>query len=255
MRRFFIAPEQFEKDHPMVTGPDVHHLRDVLRMRSGDEIQVFDGRGHVHRARIVALERDRVRLEWMAPVASDKESPLSLTVAAAMLKDKKMDRLVRQLTELGVTRWSPYFAGRSVPAPVPERVDARVQRWRRIALEAVKQCGRGMPMRIDPPVDFEKLLTQAKDYGLKLICWERATCNAPIGRQRPAEPGSAILMIGPEGGFTGQEVEQAKEAGFHAVGMGPRILRADTAVLAATVITQSLFGDMDENLLDNAGAV
>ncbi len=255
MRRFFISAEQINQAEPAITGPDVHHVRDVLRLRPGTEVVVFDGMGHDYHARIISMDRNRIRVSVIAPIPNSSESPLTLTLAQGLLKDKKMDLLVRQLTELGVTRWSPFFARRSVPAPDQKRMDARCRRWRKISLAAIKQCGRNRTMVIDPVISFADLLAHAEAYELKLICWENFSSATPMGRLGVGNPASIFVMIGPEGGFSDEEVAQAQDAGFQAVGMGPRILRAETAALAAGVMAQLIFGDMNENVLDNPEAV
>ena len=244
MRRFFISSEQLAQPRPRIQGPDARHLRRVLRAQPGDRIAVLDGQGNAFQARIVALERDSVIVELESPLQPDPDTTPRIILAQGYLKDKKMDGLVRQLTELGITRWIPFRAARSVPVPDPKRLPARYERWQKISLEAVKQCGRRRPMAIDPVVPFETALDQARDCHTKLIFWEKNP-DAPIPAPAQAQPAAGIfVMVGPEGGFEPDEVERARQAGFSTVGMGPRILRAETAALAAAVLTQYLFGDM-----------
>ena len=251
MRRFYIAADRIALAEPTITGPDVHHIRKVLRLRPGAEVVLCDGEGHDYQARIVATERDRVRVAVIEAITNASESALSLTLAQAYLKGKKMDLLVRQLTELGITRWSPFIARRSVPAPDKKKMAARRRRWQKISLEAIKQCGRSRAMLIDPLVSFEDNLTRAQACELKLIFWEEYLAAKPLNELCVGNPASLFLMIGPEGGFSDQEVARAQEAGFEAVSMGPRILRTETAALAAGVMVQMLFGDMHKNILDN----
>ena len=176
---------------------------------------------------------------------------MQIVLAQAYLKDKKMDELVRRLTELGVTRWIPFMARRSVPTPDEKRGLARHQRWQKISLEAVKQCRRSRPMTIDAPVSFAQALEMAQSHDLKLFFWEgvgAAPLTRPAGQPGPKR---VFVMVGPEGGFDADEQRRAQAQGFCMTGMGPRILRAETATVAACTLIQFLFGDMGQNVLDN----
>jgi 16S rRNA (uracil1498-N3)-methyltransferase len=167
-------------------------------------------------------------------------------VAQGFLKEKKMDRLVRQLSELGAARWMPFISDRSVARPEGGRAQARQERWRKIAVEALKQCRRGDLMQIDDIVGFDRLLERAPAYDLRILFWEQ-TCE-PLTAQRfsgsPAGPDSVLIVLGPEGGFAEEEVRASEAAGFISASLGPRILRAETAAVAACAIVQHLFGDL-----------
>jgi 16S rRNA (uracil1498-N3)-methyltransferase len=255
MRRFYIAPDQISKDEPRLTGSDAHHLCNVLRLKAGDRIVIFDGSGSSYQARIKTADRKTVKLSIERPLPAPSEPSLNFTLAQGFLKDKKMDLLVRQLTELGVTRLAPYFAQRSVPTPDPERLRARYHRWEKITLEAMKQSGRSKPMALTPAVSFDQTLEKARSYDLKLIFWENITASPPLPATDARKPGKLFVMIGPEGGFDPTEIEKATAEGFQTISMGPRILRAETAALAAAALVQFHFGDMSQKLLDNPKAV
>lgn len=255
MRRFFIPPEQISRTEAIVSGSDAHHMKDVLRLRPGAEVVIFDGTGNDYHACIVSMGRSQVGLSIIAPISNASEPTLSLTLAQGLLKDKKMDMLVRQLTELGLTRWMPFIAQRSVPAPHAKRMASRVRRWEKISREAVKQCGRSRMVIIDPVVSFAEVLAASQAYDVRIVFWENFASASSVGQLRHQQPASVFLLIGPEGGFSDTEIKQAKAAGFQAMGMGPRILRAETAALAAGVLAQLIFGDMNENYLDNPGSV
>jgi 16S rRNA (uracil1498-N3)-methyltransferase len=217
-------------------------------MRPGDAIELFDGSGWVYAARLESVRPRRVEVRVVRRHRSPRESTLQLTVATGYLKDKKMDTLARALTELGVTRWTPYFAKRSVPSPDPKRLATRLQRWRKISLEAVKQCERGRPMEIEVHQNLDALLAAAQSNDLKLIFWERGEGDQRLSRNAAAqEPASAVLLFGPEGGFAHQETAAAQSAGFVSVSLGPRILRAETAVLSACALVQHRYGDMGKS--------
>lgn len=243
MRRFFISPEQLIQPVPQLTGPDAHHLRSVLRLKKGDPIIVFDGNGNEYKTRIAEIEPDKVDLAQLVPVPGDAESPLRITLAQGFLKDKKMDRLVRPLTELGIDRWIPFRAGRSVSIPDEKRLQARCQRWRKLSLEALKQCGRSRMMTIVPEASLGAVLAHALEDDLKIIFYE-GTTSILLGKITNHQPQRAMVIVGPEGGFAPEEVAEAEAQGFHAVGLGPRILRAETAALAASALVQYHFGDI-----------
>ena len=244
MRRFYIPANHMGKDEAIITGTDAHHLRDVLRLQPDDKIVVFDGAGGEYQAQVVSVERGEITVAMLEKLKTDADPALLLTVAQGYLKDKKMDGLVRQLTELGVGRWIPFFSRRSIPSPDPKRMMGRSQRWHKISLESLKQCGRSRAMSIDPVVSFGDAVKQANDHDLKIIFWEESkSASMPIQIQ-PPHPASVFVMIGPEGGFEANEISYAKESGFKTVGLGPRILKAETAALAAAVMVQHVLGDM-----------
>ena len=244
MRRFFIPPEQMGKDESVISGDDAHHLRDVLKIQPGGLVVVFDGQGREFRARIISITRHQVRVAMLDRVEADTDAMLELTIGQGYLKDRKMDALVRQLTELGVVRWVPFLSSRSIPSPNPQRLHGRYQRWKKISLESLKQCRRSRAMIISPVVGYDEALKQAQTCDLKVIFWEGAKAAAVMHRRRPSNPSNLFIMIGPEGGFDEKEIASAKQDGFEVAGMGPRILKAETATLAAATLAQFVFGDM-----------
>lgn len=251
MHRFYIPPEQVAEAEPVIQGSDARHIHTVLRLKPGDAIVVFDGRGNEHTARILAVDRKQVRLALSHQRKPATESPVRIALAQGYLKDKKMDQLVRQVVELGVNHFIPFMAHRSVPHPDATRSRTRHLRWQKIALEAVKQCRRSRPMEVEPVLSFQQALALSEPYQLKLFFWEvqgHRLFTDPAQRPRPE---SVFIMIGPEGGFEAREYEAAGRQGFTAVQMGPRILRVETAAVAACALAQYLFGDMGQNFLDN----
>lgn len=245
MRRFFITPAQAASASPTLTGQDAHHVQNVLRLKPGQPIELFDGTGMAYTAEIEAITPDGVSVRIMRRKLHQTEPPTEIIVAQAMLKDKKMDVLIRQLTELGATQWVPFFSSRAIPRPDAGRLEHRVARWVKISHEAVKQCRRGQPPAIHPPLKFEDALTLAADCQLKLLFWEEE--STPLKNCFPAAPSDlkkVMIVLGPEGGFTASEVHQARSAGFAIASLGPRILRAETATLAACTLMQFLFGDL-----------
>jgi 16S rRNA (uracil1498-N3)-methyltransferase len=247
MRSFFIEPDEIIKPLATIGGGDARHIRKVLRLRPGARVQVTDGRGQLGEARVHRVERDHVVVEIMTRSTSHPTAARTLVVAQALLKDRKMDGLIRALTELGMTTWMPFGSTRSVPQPDPRRLQARKERWARIAREAVKQCGRRHLPEIRPVGGLADIIRATEDFAHKIMFWEAAEAlpAKPRGALATADHGHVIMVVGPEGGFTDQEAETARRAGFQLASLGPRILRAETAAIAAVSLVQYLFGDLD----------
>lgn len=242
MRRFFINPEELEKNRPRVTGPDVKHMKKVLRLTSGDRISLIDGTGYEYVAEIRELSQDAALVEIVSRQWSLSESPLELTVCQGFLKDKKMDDLVRHLTELGMSRWIPVLCERAVARPDPRRMTERIKRWETIAIEALKQCGRAKPPEISDLMTLSELFEMKKVFDRRYLFWENE--ETPLDDPETGGSKKILILLGPEGGFSEREVADAQLAGFTSVSLGPRILRAETAALAASALIQYLFGDI-----------
>ena len=246
MRRFFVTSIDQTKSAVSLCGSEARHVKNVLRLKPGDMIRLFDGSGCEYDAVIKHLSTTKTELVIARKASATAESAIQLIVAQGFLRQKKMDSLVRQLSELGMTRWIPFFSERSVPRPDKKRLAARLERWQKIVRESFKQCGRSVLPEITPPVPFEEVLTLGQACTLKFIFWENESQPLPqksgIRAQKPGD--QIIIILGPEGGFTFQEIETAKACGFEVAGLGPRILRAETATLAACTLMQYLYGDL-----------
>lgn len=251
MRYFFIKQSDLAGSKAVVKGSDAHHIKNVLRLKPGDKIGLFDGTGLNYETRIVTLLPKSIEVSVIRRFSSTAESSVQITVAQALLKDRKMDLLVRQLTELGITRWIPFIAKRSVPRPDKKRLFTRTERWNKIAKEALKQCKRCCSPEIGETVSFEEVLSLGKDSDLKIVFWEEESkpVNKELAVSNLKPPEKIFILLGPEGGFTLKEVEKAKESGFITAALGPRILRAETATIAACTLLQYLFGDMGKKIL------
>lgn len=245
MRYFFIEQPATDGATALISGPDARHITTVLRLKPGDKIGLFDGKGLEYQARIEAVSSRSVKVTILNSSPSTAESPVEIIVAQAFLKERKMDGLVRQLTELGVTQWIPFFAQRSVPRLDQKNLSARSERWKKIAKEALKQCKRGRVPKIGEPASFESTLAQSRTCDLKIAFWEdESTPLTALLPQSKQKIKTIFAILGPEGGFTVREIETAKEKGFITAALGPRILKAETATVAACVLLQYLYGDM-----------
>lgn len=244
MRRFYIPPEMVQHPQPEISGSDAVHIHRVLRMSAGDVVELFDGIGNCYRAKIVSASSERIVFSIEESFDLLSESSVHITVAQGILKDRKMDDLIRPLTELGITCWMPFYAARSIPLPGKKGVGKRLDRWEKIAMEAVKQCRRGRIPRITPMEKFDDILEASNDCDLKILFWEGVSQVFDIPRTDSQKPKKIMAVVGPEGGFTSNEVRLAKMHGFLTTGLGPRILRAQTATLTACALVQYCFGDM-----------
>jgi 16S rRNA (uracil1498-N3)-methyltransferase len=258
MTRLFV--ERLQAGEISVAGADWRYLTVVRRARVGDLVTLFDGKGNEAPAAIVAIDAARAVLRAEEPRPAVTGAPLPITLVMALLKGEKMDLVAQKCTELGVARIVPAAAARSVVRLDHERAVGRVARWRKIAREAARQCGRADAPEILSPLPFAEALTAASVPGGAGVSggpggtWhallhegERAV---PLRSAFPA-PGasapplvSAAIAVGPEGGFTPDEVDIARAGGWHIVGFGPRVLRAETAALAAVTVLAHALGDL-----------
>jgi 16S rRNA (uracil1498-N3)-methyltransferase len=218
-----------------LTADEARHLREVLRLKPGDEVWVFDGEGKEFRARVAQARREFAELDVDQEIEPARpESPLQITLAVALLKGEKFDLVVQKTTELGVSRIVPLIT-RYADIKLRDESDAtkRVARWQRIALEAAKQSGRAVVPEVSLPVALPAVLTPGC-----LFFSERQG-----GELKPmANPMTAI--IGSEGGWSDEELDQARAAGAQIVTLGGRILRAETAAITAAALLQHRFGDL-----------
>ncbi len=244
MPRFYIPNPQIEKDLVTIQGNEARHIRRVLRLRTGDEIVIFDGSGKEYKGMIVKEEPTSVVIKVGDHISSQKESPLEITLAQSLLKGEKMDYLIQKATELGVRRIIPFFSARSVPLLERSKKLERHRRWERIAIEASKQCGRGSIPEIEGPCDYSHLLSLTSPESLRLILYERDGRRLKAVLNESRNQRKIFFIVGPEGGMSQEEIEKSKTIGFVPVFMGERIMRAETASLCLLSILQYEWGDI-----------
>jgi len=246
MRYFFVDPSQVSGSQAVIQGSEASHIKNVMRLKRGDALSLVDGTGVEYRALIDRLVPGRVELSITGRQRSAGIAPIRIHAAQGCLKEKKMDRVVRQLSELGVARFIPFVCERAVARPESGRAAYRGERWRKIAVEALKQCRRGDLMGIGNLTAFENILESGRGHDMRIMFWEGAA--EPLAAQRmpsaAADSLSVLVVLGPEGGFSEKEAAAAAAAGFWIARLGPRILRAETAAVAACAIVQYLFGDL-----------
>jgi len=244
MSRFYVPQPQIEKGMLKIEGNEVKHIRRVLRLKAGDEIVVFDGLGNEYAGTIVEEGPSSVMIKIENIFSSKRDSFLEVTLAQSLLKGEKMDYLIQKATELGVKEIIPFFSSRSVPLLEKSGRLKRHHRWGKISIEASKQCGRGVVPKIEPLQDYSEMLQIASPGSLRLILWEREGVRLKEVLERSKEKTRIFFIIGPEGGFSQEEVEEAKREGFIPVTLGRRILRAETASLCFLSILQYERGDI-----------
>jgi len=243
-RRFYAPPDSLNASAQTVTlGPDeARHLRDVLRLKAGDEVYVFDGRGREFRCVVSTSKRDTADLQIEAEVQpANPESHLQLNLCVALLKGEKFDLVVQKATELGVKKITPLLT-RFADIQLRDASDAtkRLVRWQRIAIETAKQSGRAFVPEISLPVDFEAALDVD---GLGVMFAERDG-ESLEHLTRESAPQSVTALVGSEGGWSDAEIEAARARNFHVITLGGRILRAETAAITVAALLQHLLGDL-----------
>lgn len=226
----------------VIEGTAANHITRVLRLRSGDELTVFDGSGGEFRARIEEFRKDAVVVCVDEHRTADRESPLSLTLAQGISRGERMDWIIQKATELGATRIVPVFTKRSVVRLDDKQAERKLQHWRAITVAACEQCGRNRLPDLATPIDFFDVLPESVTPGATRLLLSPGG-DLRIDDLRDIQSGVTVL-IGPEGGLDEVEKEAAIAAGFKAVRMGPRVLRTETAAIAALTILQRYFGDL-----------
>jgi 16S rRNA (uracil1498-N3)-methyltransferase len=243
-RRFHAPPSAFNFTKQTVTlaTDEARHLREVLRLKPGDEVHVFDGRGREFRCTVVKAMRETSELRIEAEIEPAKpESQLQLNLCVALLKGEKFDLVVQKATELGVQKVTPLIT-RYADIHLRDESDAakRVARWQRIAIEAAKQSGRAFVPEISLPVAFAAVTNRD---GLVVMFSERDGASLATLMKTDA-PASLTALVGSEGGWADEEIETAKARDFLVITLGGRVLRAETAAITVTALLQHRFGDL-----------
>lgn len=217
-----------------------HHLLRVLRLKVGDAVIVFDGMGNEFLAEILAATKQQVQISTLKSRPFLPESPLHIHLGQAISRGEKMDYTIQKAVELGVSTITPLFTERSGVKLAAERVDTKLAHWQQIVISACEQSGRSYLPAITPPQQISTWLAQRQEK-CKLMLHPYAEKHL----KNIAPPDREIcLLMGPEGGFSDEEVNLAERAGFEAINLGPRILRTETAAPAVISIVQGLWGDM-----------
>lgn len=225
----------------LVSGNAANHIARVLRLGVGDAVTLFDGRGGEYAARIEALKKDTVEVAIGEHLAIERESRLSVTLAQGVARGERMDWVIQKATELGVRHIVPLFTKRSVVRLDPGQAQKKLQHWRGIVIGACEQCGRNHLPQLSAPCDLEEFLASATPNAATRLLLS-PTGALRIGAIKPLS--AVTVLIGPEGGLAPEETEAALAHGYVGVQLGPRILRTETAAIAALAALQQALGDL-----------
>jgi 16S rRNA (uracil1498-N3)-methyltransferase len=236
---------RFHLDAPLRAGgvctlseDAAHHAVHVLRLREGDEVTLFNGRGGEFAARIASMQRLRISIDLLQHRAIERESPLRITLVQGVSAGERMDSTVRKAVELGVAEVQPVLAARSVARPKGDRAENRRSHWQKIVISACEQCGRNRVPEVQALVSLDDYRPES---GTTKILLSPAS-ELPLSKLSTAET-RIVLAAGPEAGFTEEEEARLVEAGFVPTSLGPRVLRTETAAVAALAALNALRGD------------
>ncbi|HIZ30109.1 MAG TPA: 16S rRNA (uracil(1498)-N(3))-methyltransferase [Candidatus Fournierella merdipullorum] len=236
--RYFAS--EFTESTAALTGPDAHHLGKVMRARPGDEVILCDGAGFDYTAAVAAVTPDRVEFRLLEKRPSEAEPSVEVTLFAGYPKQDKLEFIVQKAVELGAARIVPFFSRFCVAAPKKE--DQKNARYARIAAEAAKQAGRGVIPAVELPLDIKDLPARFSEFDLVLFFYEGGgeSLRTLVKNQK-----RIALITGAEGGFSPEEAEKLVAAGAVPVGLGPRILRCETAPVAGLAAVMTLAGQLE----------
>lgn len=242
MNRLLIPASELEFPRVVVRGEALAYLRDVLRLRPGAKLEVFDGQGRAWASVLVEYVAEGARLE-LGEETSRAFNGVSVTLWQGLPKSDKLELVVQKTVELGVRSVRPVVCERSVVKLDAKKADARVERWQKIANEAARQSRRADVATIEPIITFAEAMRLAPAPNEKRLLLDEEEQTLRLRDALGASDDAYVILIGPEGGLTRDEVETAKTAGFTAVTLGPRILRTETAGIAVLAVLQHVLGD------------
>ncbi|MGB7294942.1 MAG: 16S rRNA (uracil(1498)-N(3))-methyltransferase [Candidatus Aminicenantales bacterium] len=243
--RFLVKQENLHLPYARLDGEEHHHLSRVLRVRAGEQVWLMDEKGSSFRAKITEVGRHETRL-LVLEREERAAAKIRLVLGQALIKSRNMDLIIQKATELGVQAVVPVEASRSVPG-LKERSEGKIERWRKIARESAKQSRRTDLPSIHPPQSLSVFLESREESNKYILCedggvlFRQILAEAAAGPAFPGMP-EVVLLVGPEGGWSREEEQRAREHGFIAISLGARILRSETAALAALAAIQVFWG-------------
>lgn len=245
MARFFIEKEDIRGD-VLFVREDAHHILHVLRLGAGDPVTLCDGEGKDYLCRIEAAAEDGVRCRLQSIQTACGEPRVQITLFQGLTKGDKMEWIIEKGVEAGICSFVPLELSRCVSRPDDKKITGKLARWNKISRAAAKQCQRGRIPQVEKPLRLEEAIRRFASFDLVLVCYEEQKDNSlrNILQTLPAPPEKVAVLIGPEGGLEGIEVEKCIEAGARIVGLGPRILRTETAGMITAALVLYEFGQM-----------
>lgn len=247
MLRLFLSEIEGSEGLIHISGEEARYLRSILRCKAGDYVQLFDGKGHSYNSIIKSLTKQEIIAELLNSIQIDAESPLNIILIQGLLKADKMELIIQKSTELGLKEIIPVITERS-----QFRETGKALRWMKIAENASRQCGRTHVPHIHALANFKEALNKFRSPDSRgIIFWEEggvplkeALSRFALSPLRRSSDTPFLILIGPAGGFTKEEVHLAEVSGLSTASLGSRILRAETAAIASVAIIQTLLGDM-----------
>ncbi|MFB0526490.1 MAG: 16S rRNA (uracil(1498)-N(3))-methyltransferase [bacterium] len=255
MPHFFVSSKDIKGNKVLITGGEAKHIITVLRKREGDKIDIFDGYGNEFTVRILEIDRSaglpRVKAEIITKKRRETEPKLKITLFQSVPKGNRLDFVIQKSTEIGIAEIVPIITERTIVRLDCKKIKQKTLRWQRIAQESAKQSRRSAVPKVGPVLDFSQALKEfsKRKPQMGVIAWEteernhlREVLRSSVGGGISKLP--LAIFIGPEGGFTPEEVEKAKRAGLRPVSLGPRILRSETAGLVVAIAALYESGDI-----------
>jgi 16S rRNA (uracil1498-N3)-methyltransferase len=252
MQRYFIPPEQFHEATVTITGGDAHHITRVMRAQLGDKVICSNGFNREALVTLTSLEKDTVQADILQELALTNEALIEVWIAQSLPKGDKLETVIQKNTEIGAARFIPFVSERTIVQYDEKKAGKLQERWDKIAKEAAEQAHRNRVPEITKPLTWKQTLQLAAQVDLALICYEKESglqlkqllCQT-FSRDDVTPPsGKVLLLVGPEGGFSEKEINEAIAAGCHSISLGARILRTETAAMVALTCILYETGEM-----------
>lgn len=248
MHKFFVSNDCINKNNIFITGDDVSHISKVLRLRTGDKVQISNGNGKEYICAIEDISKKEVTCGILESYENSTEPPLEITLFQGIPKSQKMDLIIQKCVEIGVVNFWPVITERVVVKVEDRDIKSKLERWNRISVEAAKQSNRGIVPAVNDPITFEEAIKLMKAMDLSIIPYENEKDNnlrQTLGNRSVKTLG---IFIGPEGGFESSEIKSCIDNNILPITLGPRILRTETAGFVTATIAQYELGDMGGNI-------
>jgi 16S rRNA (uracil1498-N3)-methyltransferase len=246
MSRFFISEGDISDNIINISGEDVKHIKKVLRLMPGDNLILCDGKGNDYMVRIEKIDQDHINTKIVTSKPNETEPPIVVTLFQGLPKSDKMDLIIQKTIELGINRIVPIITERTVVKFDNRKdIDNKISRWQRISTEAAKQSNRGIVPKIEEPLLFEDALEVSKTCDLRIIPYENEKIGTLKNIISDRNINNIAVFIGPEGGFSENEINKSIISGIKPVTLGPRILRTETAGIAVLSILMYELGDVN----------
>lgn len=244
MPRFFVKKDNVSDSKVIITDADIKHIVNVLRKGIGDILEVSDGEGNKYTVKITSISKDQIIADILEKQV-ECSSKINVTLYQSLPKAGKMDLIIQKCTELGVEKIVPFISKRTVVNIDNKAQDKKVQRWRKIAVEACKQCNRTTIPNISTIYTLEEVLREINTYDLSLLAYEKEKSSMKQILKENRDSRNIAIIVGPEGGFEESEVKRLTDKGVRSITLGPRILRTETAGMAMLCIVMYEFGCLE----------